>query len=336
MPEYLRRFHEGLTEPTAFRDGAASRDALARRFLSAVSARDSGAFAALMISRAEFAWLVFPHHIYAVPPYELDPGIFWMQLTAGSAKGLGRTLERLGGRALAFQALDCERDTVQVKGGPVRVWSSCGIRYREGNSLLTRRLFGSIVEREARFKLLSYANDFWLLADVSDVEHILQRPRLPPADHPDRVGDLPPDPGPAHPLPRRGWRQPLESVVLAAQLHLLPPGHQCPKHRHQHHLVGGVAIERLHPAQIVEPAGHQAGFLLELPDRGGDRGLSLVDMPVDGLPGAGRASPRASAETEHLEAVSLAPEHQDIHVGDTSRGHGGERGKGNGRLKADG
>ena len=160
MPEYLRRFREGLTEPAEFRGGADSREALARRFLSAVSARDSGAFSGLRISRAEFAWLVFPHHVYAAPPYELDPEIFWIQLTAGSAKGLGRTLARLGGRALVFQALDCRRDTLQVKGGPLRVWSSCGIRYREGDSLRIGRLFGSIVEREGRFKLLSYANDF--------------------------------------------------------------------------------------------------------------------------------------------------------------------------------
>ena len=155
MPEYLRRFRDGLSEPGEFQGGAASPDALARRFLSAVSARDSGAFSALKISRAEFAWLVFPHHIYAAPPYELDPEIFWMQLTAGSAKGLGRTLERLGGRALAFQGLDCRRDTLQMNSGPVRVWSRCGIRYREGDSLLSRRLFGSIVGREGRFKLLS-------------------------------------------------------------------------------------------------------------------------------------------------------------------------------------
>jgi hypothetical protein len=160
MPEYLRRFREGLAQPVEFRDGAASPERLARRFLSAVSARDTGAFSALMISRAEFAWLVFPHHLYAAPPYELDPEIFWMRLTAGSARGLGRTLERLGGRPLAFRALDCRRDTLQVREGPLRVWGWCGIRYREGDSLQTRRLFGSIVEREGRFKLLSYANDF--------------------------------------------------------------------------------------------------------------------------------------------------------------------------------
>ncbi|HSE53529.1 MAG TPA: hypothetical protein VLB00_15170 [Gemmatimonadales bacterium] len=160
MPEYLRRFRAGLTEPDGFQGGAGSRDALARQFLAAVSARDTGAFAAMMISRAEFAWLVFPHHIYATPPYELDPAIFWMQLTAGSAKGLGRTLERLGGKPLAYRALDCRRDTLQIRSGAIRVWSSCGVRYREGDNLLTRRLFGSIIEREGRFKLLSFANDF--------------------------------------------------------------------------------------------------------------------------------------------------------------------------------
>lgn len=160
MPEYLRRFREGLTQPAEFEGGAPGRAALARRFLAAVSTRDTAAFGSMVLSRAEFAWLVFPHHIYASPPYELDPEIFWMQLTAGSAKGLGRTLERLGGASLAFQGLDCRRDTLQVSGGPIRVWSSCGIRYREGDSLRTRRLFGSIVEREGRFKLLSYANDF--------------------------------------------------------------------------------------------------------------------------------------------------------------------------------
>jgi hypothetical protein len=160
MPEYLRRFREGLTEPATFSGGEASRDALALRFLSAVSARDSASLGSLVISRAEFAWLVFPHHIYASPPYELDPAIFWMQLTAGSAKGAHRILDRLGGKALTFQALDCRRDTLQVKRGPIRVWSSCGVRYREGDRVLTRRLFGSIVELDGRVKLMSFANDF--------------------------------------------------------------------------------------------------------------------------------------------------------------------------------
>jgi hypothetical protein len=158
MPEYLRRFRQGLTEPARLTGGAATREALARRFLVAVSARDTAALAALAVSRAEFAWLVFPDHIYARPPYELDPEIFWMQLTAESAKGAHRTLELYGGARLALLSMGCQRDTMQLKWGPVRIWSDCELRYRAGDSVLTRRLFGSIVERDGRMKLLSFAN----------------------------------------------------------------------------------------------------------------------------------------------------------------------------------
>ena len=160
MEEYLRRFRRGLTEPARLEGGEATRDALARTFLAAVAHRDTGAFGHLLVSREEFAWLVFPDHLYSRPPYELDPEVFWMRLSSGNAKGLRRTLQRLGAQQLTFQALDCRRDTLQITRGPVRIWSSCGIRFRAGDSVVKRRLFGSMVERDGRVKLMSFANDF--------------------------------------------------------------------------------------------------------------------------------------------------------------------------------
>jgi hypothetical protein len=160
MPEYLRRFRQGLTEATHLTGGASSPNELARRFLEALSARDTSAFSPLVISREEFAWLVFPHHLYHNPPYELDPEIFWMQLKAGSAKGLGRALQRYGGAKLALLGLECRRDTLQVVSGPLKVWSRCRMRYQAGDSVETHTLFGSIVERDGRMKLLSFANEF--------------------------------------------------------------------------------------------------------------------------------------------------------------------------------
>jgi hypothetical protein len=160
MEEYLRRFRVGLAEPAGLTGGAASATVLAQRFLAAVAARDTAAFLDLVVSRAEFAWLIFPDHIYAPPPYELDPEIFWLQLTAGSAKGLGRTLQRFGGTPLTFLSLSCQRDTLQVRRGPVKLFRTCDLRYRTRDSVETGRLFGSIVERNGRAKLLSLANDF--------------------------------------------------------------------------------------------------------------------------------------------------------------------------------
>lgn len=160
MPEYLRRFREGLTEPSGFSGGADGREELARRFLAAVSAQDTAALVSLLITRAEFGWLVFPHHTYASPPYELDPAIFWLQLTAANDKGWHRMVERVGGDRISFRSLGCRRDTLQIRTGPVRVWGSCDLRYHDEDSIRAGRLFGSIVELNGRFKLMSLGNDF--------------------------------------------------------------------------------------------------------------------------------------------------------------------------------
>lgn len=160
MEEYERRFREGLPEVTAFSGGAADREALVRQFLDAVSRRDSVALGDMAVNRAEFAWLVFPHHLYRNPPYELDPGIFWMQVQANSAKGQARVLERLGGVPLTFRGLTCERDTLQSLSPDVQMWSQCQVEYATPDSTLRRRLFSSITAVGGSMKFLGYANDF--------------------------------------------------------------------------------------------------------------------------------------------------------------------------------
>lgn len=160
VAEYLARFRSGLTEPTALDGGATSREALAEQFLRDVARRDTASLRRLLVTRAEFAWLIFPDHRYAESPYELDPTIFWMQMTAESGKGLERVLMRYGGAPLRLQAMTCVADTLQMRRGPTTIWGPCEVTYRTSDSTLTRQLFGSMVERNGRVKLMSYANDF--------------------------------------------------------------------------------------------------------------------------------------------------------------------------------
>ncbi|MGQ0702204.1 MAG: hypothetical protein ACT4PM_03610 [Gemmatimonadales bacterium] len=158
MPEYLRRFRAGLAEPAGFTGGAPSRAALAQRAVEALGRRDTGALATLLITRAEFAWLVFPSHRSAQPPYELDPALFWFQIQRATAQGLGRILGDYGGRGLQFRELWCQPDSLQFVGeGPVRGWSACRVHVTTPNGALTRQVFGTILERGGQFKLLSYA-----------------------------------------------------------------------------------------------------------------------------------------------------------------------------------
>ena len=158
MPELIRRFRVGLPEPAGFTGGARTRVELARRFLAAVAAEDGAALRELQVTLAEYAWLVFPVHVYSRPPYELDPALFWLQLGSASHKGITSTLARFSGRELRYLGLDCRADPTQLLPGPARLWTRCLVTFQDGPVRLTQRLFGSIVERDGRAKLLSFAN----------------------------------------------------------------------------------------------------------------------------------------------------------------------------------
>jgi hypothetical protein len=159
MDTMIARFRAGLPDPGTFDSGAApSRDALVRRFLEALARRDSSAIDAMVMTRAEFAWIYFPHHAYAAPPYELPPQTFWMLIRGNSDKGRTRLLQRLGGTAVPLERYDC-RPSTTIRA-PLREWEGCRIRTFVGGAPQELALFGSIVEHQGRFKFASLANDF--------------------------------------------------------------------------------------------------------------------------------------------------------------------------------
>lgn len=157
----LARFRAAVPEATRLHGQATDREALVRTFLRAVAEGDSTTLTELLVNRSEYAWLIYPEHLYAQPPYELDPAIHWLQVQASSAKGLARVLERYGNRPLTFRSVSCDRDTLQFGGSSaIRAWAPCTITYRGNDSTLTRRLFGTIIERDGVAKFLGYANEF--------------------------------------------------------------------------------------------------------------------------------------------------------------------------------
>ncbi len=160
IEEELRRFRAGLGDaPRGLVNGASSRDALVASFLGALQAADTAALARLTISRAEFAYLVYPSSQYLEGPYRQAPGLVWMRHSGTSNVGLARLLSRMGGSPVRHAEHRCtEPATLE---GPNRIWEECTIRIRQSASDTTwRRLFGGIIEREGRFKILSYANDY--------------------------------------------------------------------------------------------------------------------------------------------------------------------------------
>jgi len=159
IPVLLDRFRATIPETLATLSGGASTaEDAARALVDALAAGDSGAVRALVVSRAEFAWLYFPHSKYTTPPYELGPELVWLTTSAANEKGAGRLLTRFGGRPLRFLGLDCPDPA--VREGPNLITPGCVTHFAVADSApRALRLFSSLLSRDGRYKFLSYAND---------------------------------------------------------------------------------------------------------------------------------------------------------------------------------
>jgi hypothetical protein len=161
IEEEIRRFRSTLegAPPAAFTGGAASRDVLVDRFITALEAADTATFRELLLTRAEFAYLYYPHTRFTAPPYELSPALLWFQMENGTSRGFHRMVQRMAGHPAHAAGYTCPSPALQE--GPNRIWEACVMQLRPpGGDPMDFRLFGSIVEHGGVFKFVSYANGF--------------------------------------------------------------------------------------------------------------------------------------------------------------------------------
>jgi hypothetical protein len=159
MEVMLSRFREGIPETRTLRGGVEDRDSLVARVVRALDAQDTLAFEAVGIDLGAFAWLYYPTAVSAQPPYELPPGVAWFQMQEENRKGVFRALRELGGRRIEYVGHRCAQEPAVE--GDNRIWTQCRVTLRvDGGEPASVRLFSSILEREGRFVVLSYANDF--------------------------------------------------------------------------------------------------------------------------------------------------------------------------------
>lgn len=154
----LARFRATTPDtPTTLVGGAGSPRDLAATFLRAIAAQDTATVRRLVLSRAEFAWLYYPHTRFTRPPYELGPELLWLQVGAASEKGIVRVLRRYGGAPLRLDALACADTAAE---GPNTILGGCRVTFSLPDSgARSLRLFGSVIARDGRFKFVSYANE---------------------------------------------------------------------------------------------------------------------------------------------------------------------------------
>ena len=156
LDEEVRRFRAAIggRQVTVLERASPSRDALVRRLARALSENDTTDLRVMAITAREFADLVFPSSPFTHPPYRQPIGLAWQQLDGSSAAGAKRLVRRMGGRTWRYAGHHCA--TRELEGANT-IWSSCDVRVvaAEGDTLRLS-LFGSIIERAGRFKVVGF------------------------------------------------------------------------------------------------------------------------------------------------------------------------------------
>jgi hypothetical protein len=161
VEEELRRFRTELGGHTVTRlaNASTSRDALVRRFMMALARSDTGDLKRMALQPREFADLVYPESPYTHPPYHQSPALVWYQIENGSSTGFTRLLRRVSGQPLTY--LDHRCDPKPDRQGQNEIWTNCILRIvGAAADTSAHRLFGSIIQRDGVFKIVSYRNEF--------------------------------------------------------------------------------------------------------------------------------------------------------------------------------
>jgi len=161
VEEELRRFRVAIGgQPvTALAGASDSREALVRRFMKALAADDSVELRAMALRPREFADLVYPESPYTHSPYRQSPALVWSQIQNPSASGFTRLIRRLGKQPLQYLNHRC--DPNPDRQGHNLIWTNCLIHLAGPNGETSNhRLFGSIIQRDGKFKIVSFRNEF--------------------------------------------------------------------------------------------------------------------------------------------------------------------------------
>lgn len=154
----IARFRMGLSEVTELSNALPSRDALVDAFVKRLAARDTVKLGELALTKSEFAWIYYPSSPIGKPPYDLSPALMYFQFDGNNRKGFVKLIDDRSEKDLKVVGFSCASTEMQDKN---IVYSQCTFkRLQAPGDTLTELLFGGIIERNGKFKLLNFANKF--------------------------------------------------------------------------------------------------------------------------------------------------------------------------------
>ena len=146
------------TPPTGLAAAQASAPELARAVLAALERRDVTSLRAVALTEQEFREEVWPDLPSARPERNLPFSYVWGELHQKSEAGLAQTLAEHGGRHYELAAVRFLEDTTQYKTYLVHRRAELTVTDAAG-AQTKLQVFGSVLEKNGRFKVFSYVVD---------------------------------------------------------------------------------------------------------------------------------------------------------------------------------
>jgi hypothetical protein len=155
----LKLFRRDLEPLSELEHADTSLEASVARLFRSVEHHDTSTLRDIVMSRREFAYLYYPTSAYSRPPMKQEPGLVWFLHLQHSEKGVTRLVNRYGGTSLVWRNHCAAPPKAE---GDNRLWFDCVQRIIEsgGRDTTVVRLFGGVYERNGRFKIFSFSNDF--------------------------------------------------------------------------------------------------------------------------------------------------------------------------------
>lgn len=157
IAEQLDRFQKTIPEKTdTLRHASKSITSLVTRWTLAVASSDTAALNAMILDRAEFAYLYYPGSKMSLPPYEAPPQVLWGQMLASSEDGAQNILKLFSAGSFKVGGVNCP--TPPVVEGANKLHEGCTLKVERAGASSEGSYFGTIIERDGRFKFVSYAS----------------------------------------------------------------------------------------------------------------------------------------------------------------------------------
>lgn len=144
--------------PAVLNGSEASAVKLAQAVMAALERRDVPALRALALNEQEFRREVWPELPSARPERNLPFSYVWGELRQKSEAGLGQVLAFQGGRRYEIVSVRFLDDTTQYETYLVHRRAELTVKDATGNQM-PLRVFGSVLEKDGRFKVFSYVVD---------------------------------------------------------------------------------------------------------------------------------------------------------------------------------